>query len=189
MEQFGFSSKKAKHIEKSHHELYKASSEWLNKELSEAKRKGFVEGIFGFRLRTPLQSNPMARKHEKTAEARSAGNMITQSYGLLTIRAMTNFMHRVWGSKYRTEIRPISTIYDSIYLDIPDTLDAVLWVNKNLIECMEDISGCPELEHNTVRLGADLEVFPETWAKGITIPNNATRADLYKLANDYWSKK
>ena len=187
MKKFGYSEAKAKFIERSHLTLYKVYYAYVDSKLDQAETTGFVRLAFGLKLRTPtIKAGVLggADKSDVEQEGRSAGNALFQSYGMLTLRAFSTFMREVWSHKdYSTTIFPIITIYDSIYLDIPNDLECLDWVNRHLITAMENISGCPELEHPEVKLGAELEVCISSWAETITLPNNSSKEEIYQLLN------
>lgn len=191
MKNLGFDEATAKQIEASYHELYKVSDEWVQAKLDEASRTGYVEIAFGLRLRTPLLAQTLRGKrstpYQAEAEGRTAGNALGQSYGLLTNRAMNAFMERVWNSRFRYAIRPIAMIHDAIYLLIKDDVEVVEWVNKELIEAMR-WQELPELKHDEVKLGAELDIFWPTWASDITIPNHATQKEIRALCADFRSE-
>ena len=147
----GFPEDQAKQIEDRYHELYKVSDEWVADLVEKAKICGYIPMAFGARIRTPLLAKCVPGTDYKMPygakkEARSAGNAATQSYCVLTLRALNEFMERVWNSPYRYEILPSATIHDSIHLLIKDSAEILHWVNMNLIECMawDDL---PELKH------------------------------------------
>jgi len=144
-----------------------------------------VDVAFGLRVRTPLLKQVIfggpRMPFEAAAEGRTAGNALGQSYGLLNNRAACAFMERVRKSKYRLDIKLVALIHDSIYLMIRDDIEIVEWVNNALIEEMK-WQDLPELEHPTVKLGANLEIYWPTWANAIRLPNNATQSEIRDLA-------
>lgn len=182
MKNCGFSEEQAKSIEANYHELYRESDEWVKERLAKACDDGFVELAFGLKLRTPLLKQSIlgnrSTLHQAEAEARTAGNALSgQSYGLLNNRAAVAFMKRVWASKWRTSIQPVALIHDAIYLLIDDDIECLEWVNKTLIEEMS-WQELPEIAHDTVKLGAELDVFYPSWENEITLPNNATQQEI-----------
>jgi len=187
MRQFGFTEKKAKFIENSHKAMYKDYYSYVDSKLDEAETTGYVVLAFGLRLRTPLMKAGLkggVAKYQIEQERRSAGNALFQSYSMLTMRAFSSFMRRVWShSEYSADIRPVVTIYDSIYLDIPNDLDCLKWVNDNLIECMQDISGCTELDHPIVKLSSELEVYTPSWNSATVLPNYSSHDEIYDKLN------
>ena len=174
---FGFSSEQSKELYESFHEAYAVSDEWVNKRIKQAQKDGYVELAFGLRLRTPilpkvvLESDSVPFQAHK--ETKTAGNALGQSYGLLNTRAANEFMERVWASKYKYDVLPICQIHDSLYFMIRNKIGCVEWVNLNLIECMQ-WNELPEIQHDTVKLEAEMEIYYPDWSNPISIPNNAT---------------
>ena len=181
MENSGIPEKEAKQIEANFHKLYAATDNWNNAMLDKAGSCGYVDLAFGGRLRTPILAQTIANTrstpYEATAERRSAGNALIQSYGLLTNRAAIEFQERALASKYALDIKIVALIHDAIYLVIKDDVHVVKWVNDNLISCME-WDDLPELKHPTVKLGASLELFYPHWGHSIEIPNNASIQEI-----------
>ena len=184
----GWDVETALRIEANYHELYSVSDEYVADKLKEASSTGYVEVAFGLRLRTPLLKKTIrgnrATPFEAESEARTAGNALGQSYGLLNNRAANEFMRRVWVSPWRLLIKPVALIHDAIYLLIKDDIKVVEWVNTNLIECME-WQNLPELKHDTVKLGAELSIFWPDWSSEIVIPNNSTQAEIRTQCVDF----
>jgi DNA polymerase-1 len=181
MKQFGFTKVVAKKIEKEYHDMYQISDKWVMDQILEAGNTGFVELAFGLKLRTPilpqvvLTSDSIPYRAHK--EIKTAGNALGQSYGLLNTRAANEFMERVWDSKYAEEILPSCQIHDSQYYMIRNTLGCLKFVNDNLIECMEWNKLSP-IQHDSIKLGATLEVYYPDWSKPISIPNRQSLAEL-----------
>ena len=125
--------------------------------------------------------------HGAKKEARSAGNAATQSYCVLTLRALNEFMERVWASPYRTKILPSVTVHDAVYFMCPDNAEILHWINVNLLECMawDDL---PELKHPIIKITSALDVFWPNWSNPVGIPvggsvqdiKDACRAGAYK---------
>jgi len=195
MSNLGWPEDKAKTIEANYHELYKVSDAYIHTRLQQASKDGYVEVAFGLRVRTPLLKQVVfgtrSMPYEAAAEGRTAGNAMGQSYGLLNNRAAVAFMEKVRASKYRLDIKLVALIHDSIYLIIRDNVEVVEWVNRELILAMQ-WQELPEITHPTVKLGADLELYWPNWANKITLPNEATQAEILELANkgkeDYGEK-
>lgn len=181
MSNLGWPEDKAKAIEANYHELYKVSDQYVQTRLEQASKDGFVEVAFGLRVRTPLLKQVMWGKgrvpYEAQAEGRTAGNALGQSYGLLNNRAATAFMKKVWASEFKHDILPVALIHDAIYLLIRDDIRVVEWANKHLIDEMR-WQELPEIQHPTVKLGAALDLFYPSWAHPITLPNDATAAQI-----------
>lgn len=116
MNSCGFTEDKAKQIESNYHELYKESDEWAKAKLETCSRQGYIDVAFGLRIRTPLVGRTVIGSSKTpnmaSAEARSVANAFSgQSYGLLTNRALNEFMERVWNSEYKHDILPVATIH------------------------------------------------------------------------------
>ena len=58
---------------------------------------------------------------------------------------------------------------------IPNDIDCLHWVNENLIECMKDTTGVTELNHKTISLGANLEVYYPSWMTATELENNMSK--------------
>ena len=183
MKNLGWPKDKAMRLEANYHEMYKVSDQWVQDKLDEAVVSGYVEVAFGLRLRTPLLSRTVKGKRPKEADAegRTAGNALGQSYGLLNNRAANEFMQKVWKSPYRFDIKPVALIHDAIYLVIKDDVRVVEWVNRELIKSMQ-WQELPEIQHDTVKLGAALDIFWPSWADDLEIPNDASTEEIRALS-------
>jgi DNA polymerase-1 len=186
MKNCGFDEKTAKNIEKQYHDLYSISDQWTADRLSEAERNGFVELAFGLRLRTPLIKQTLLNKRvtpiQAQAEARTAGNALIQSYGLLTNRAGNAFMEKVWNSEYKNDIKQVAAIHDALYYLIKKDPEVIKFTNDNLIKEME-WQELDAIKHNEVKLGAELDIFYPDWSNPITLPNNASINNIKELLN------
>ena len=100
-------------------------------------------------------------------------------------------MQKVWNSKYRYDIKPIALIHDAIYILIRDDIEIVKWANKELIKSMQ-WQELPELQHDVVKLGANLDIFWPHWGNGITLPNDTDITSIREICNkakeDYLSE-
>lgn len=187
MSNLGWPEAKARAVEANYHQLYKVSDEYIQDRLKQANKDGFVEVAFGLRLRTPLIGHVMwggkGMPYEAAAEGRTAGNAMGQSYGLLNNRAAVDFWQKVWASKYRYDILPCALIHDAIYPLIRDDIDVVTWANRELIASMR-WQELPEIQHDTVKLGAALDIFWPDWAHPTTLPNDADPATILKVCRE-----
>lgn len=180
----GFDEPTAKTIEANYHTLYTVSDEWVREKIIQATKDGYVTVAFGLRVRTPIlaqtliegSSIPSAAKKE----ARTAGNALGQSYGMLNNRAAIEFQAYTLASDYSEQILPIAHIHDAQYFICVDDIDVLTWLNTNLVKCME-WQELEEIRHPAVKLGGDLEVFYPTWADAHKIPNNATSDEILKI--------
>lgn len=185
MQNCGFTEQEAKEVESNYHKLYVQSAQWVADKIKLAEKQGYLDSAFGLRIRTPILAKSILgtskTPYQAMAEARSVGNAVSgQSYGLLTNRALNEFMERVWHSKYSLDIFPVATIHDAIYLMIRDNIEVVKWVNDNLIECMT-WQELPEIKHDKVHLSAELGLFYPTWANEITLPNRVSRKEIKQI--------
>ncbi|WP_199097265.1 DNA polymerase [Dyella sp. ASV21] len=188
MKNCGFSKELAEQIEARYHELYVVSDQWVAARLEEASQCGYVTVAFGLRLRTPMLAQTIlgtrSTPHEASAEGRTAGNALGQSYGLLNTRAGTDFMRQVRQSKWAHEIRPCAHIHDAQYYLVRDDADLLAWVNDRLVKAVQ-WQELPEIQHDQVKLGGELSIFFPTWANELTIPNGAGSDQILSLAQEH----
>ena len=184
----GWSEDKAKKVEANFHTLYAESTKWVTSQIATASQNGYGTGAFDLRIRAPLLAQTFlglkSTPREAEAEARTLGNAISgQSYGLLNSRAMNKVMEQVWASPYRLDILPVGQIHDAGYYVIRDDPAIVTWANKVITEAMawQDL---PEIQHDKVKLSAELDLFWPTWANPITLPNNADQTTILKLCKE-----
>lgn len=184
---FGLKEDVAKQIEDSYHDMYSVSDRWVMDRLEEASKTGYVELAFGLRLRTPLLKrvifNSRSMPFQAHQEMKTAGNALGQSYGLLNSHSANLFLQRVWDSEFKYQVMPCMQVHDSQYYMVRNTLDCLKWVNDNLIECMEWNQLAP-IQHPDVHLGAILELYHESWAEKISIPNRASKAEIRKIIKE-----
>lgn len=192
MQQCGFEMEPAKVIEEKYHVLYQVSDEWVASQLEQATKDGYVTVAFGLRLRTPLLHQVILgnRKtpYEATAEGRTAGNALGQSYCLLNTRAGVEFNLKVRSSKYRLDIKPCAHIHDAQYFLIRDDVGVVAYVNKHLVKAVE-WQDDPAIWHDEVKLGGELSIFYPTWNDEITIPNGANENDIPDVISEAMQKR
>ena len=184
MKNLGWPEDKARSVERNYHGLYKVSDDYIAERVKQAEIDGYVTVAFGLRLRTPALKKSLMRSKttpsQAKAEGRTAGNAMGQSYGLLNNRAAVAFRKRVRASKYRYDVKIVCLIHDSIYLIVKQDPEILAWVNQALTEEMS-WQGLPEIYHPDVPLGAEMDVHYQNWAQPITLPNNATPAEIVEL--------
>ena len=187
----GFSEEKAKKIEAAYHEMYQVSDKWVQDKLAQAAKDGYVTVAFGLRLRTPmLRQCVLGTKrtpYEATAEGRTAGNALGQSYGLLNSRAAMAFGRDYRASPYRLDIKPCAQIHDAQYYLVRNDVHVLAWVNKTLVSHVQ-WQELPEIQHDKVKLGGELSVFYPSWADELTIPNGADADQILSLAQEHMQK-
>lgn len=191
MKNLGWDKAKSLRIEKNYHDLYFVSDQYVADRVAKARTEGYVEVAFGLRLRTPaLHATIGGSKytpHQATAEGRTAGNALGQSYGLLNNRAACAFMDRVWASEHRYSVKCVALIHDAIYLIMKNCPKVVEWVNKALVEEMS-WQELPELQHPTVKIGAQLDIFYPTWANAVTLPVAANQDQIREVCAAHMAK-
>jgi len=180
----GIPESDAKIIESKYHDLYQVSDAWVQDKLIEASEKGYMTVAFGLRIRTPILAKTILNKaytpYEAQAEGRTVGNALGQSYGMLNNRAAIEFQERLLDSEYVYDIKPISHIHDSQYFLVKEDIDTIKWVNDNLIECLE-WQDLPEIMHDQVKIGGNIEVYKDNWSQKTPIPNKATKEEIKSL--------
>ena len=184
MKSAGLPESVAKQVEQRYHTTYKVSIDWINRVLDKAHTTGYVVGAFGLKIRTTIlkktiKSSKMS--YPAKAERKSAGNAVTQSYGLLNSRATNEFMQRVWRSHYKYLILPCAQIHDATYFTWRDNPGITKWVNDNLIDCMrwQDL---PELYHPTVKMDAELDLYWPDWKSKVTLSTDISTDEIKTLA-------
>lgn len=176
MKNLGWPEEKAKRIEANYHDLYKVSTEFIQSRLKQATVDGYVTVAFGLRLRTPMLGRSYlglaSTPKEVAAEGRTAGNAMGQSYGLLNNRAACATWKRIHESEFRYDIKPVALVHDAIYALVRNDPKVVEFFNRVLIEEMA-WQELPELQHDTVKINAALDLFYPNWATPVTLPVNA----------------
>jgi len=174
----GFSIDTAKKIEQGHKEMYKVAEQRTQEKLIQASKQGYLDVAFGIRVRTPLlQKYGLSLSHSQ-AEGRTVGNAWGQSYGLLNTRAGTAFLKRVREEKQ--PVYPCAQIHDAQYYLAPNEAEQIMWININLTYEMR-WQELDEIRHPDVGLSGELDVYRFSWAKGHTLKNNASLADVQKV--------
>lgn len=183
----GFSQEEANQIYTNYHIAYKESAAYTEARKAQAAKDGFISVAFGLRVRLPLLNqviwDSIKLPREAEAEARTAGNAISQSYGLLNSRAMNVFMDKVRSSKYRYDILPVAQIHDAGYYLIRDDAEVVAFANQGITEAMS-WQELPEIKHDEVKLFANLDLFWPDWAHPITLPEKATAEEIIQICQE-----
>lgn len=191
IDKMGWTPEKAKTIEAKYHELYRVSDEWVAARIEEAGKTGYVEIAFGLRLRTPLLRQVVLGNsktpYEAQGEARSAGNALGQSWGLLTNRASVEFMQKVRASRFANRIWLCAHIHDAMYFVIDDDLEVLMFVNEHLVEAVK-WQDHDAIWHDEVKLGGELSVFYPDWSCEMELPNEASAEKIKSLASKHWSE-
>jgi DNA polymerase-1 len=143
-------------------------------------------------VRTPLLKQVVIgtskTPKEAQGEARTAGNALGQSWGLLNSRASNEFMTKVRASKYAKDIRLMAQIHDSQYFLVRDNPDLLEYMNVHLVKAVQ-WQEAKEIQHPTVKLGGDLSIFYPSWADEITIPNGLNQKEILTVCIDEANKR
>lgn len=179
----GFDETTALRIERNYHELYRVSDEWVASHIDRARKVGYVEVAFGLRVRTPVLSQTVdTERHTPYAaksEARTAGNALGQSWGLLNNRAASEFMYRVRRGGKRNDIRICCQIHDAQYYMVKNDPALFAWFNVALSECVK-WQDHPMIEHDEVKLSGEVSIFYPTWNEEHPIPNQMLASEIYQ---------
>ena len=183
----GFTEVIARSIEARYHELYVVSDKWVADKLQQATKDGYVEVAFGMRLRTPLLHQVILGSsktpYAASAEGRTAGNALGQSWCLLNSRAGSEFMAIVRSSEHRLNIKPCAHIHDAQYYLIKDDIGVISFANLHLVNAVK-WQHHAEIWHPDVPLGGDLSIFHPTWNDEITIPNDTFDDDIFSVIDE-----
>lgn len=169
---------KADQVYSAFHNLYSGLAEFGQKNKIQGMTNGYVTGAFGLRLRTPKLKAHRAGTKESTevgSEARSASNMVTQSWGMLMNRALIDFNTRLEKSEFKNKIRLINTIHDAGYLLVKAEPEVIQWANDNLVDCMKWQEGV--IASTEVKMEAEVD-FGLDWAHQETLHNRATIEEI-----------
>lgn len=100
---------------------------------------------------------------------RTLHNATIQFWSILSILAINELHRRIDLNNLQNEVKVISSIYDSIYIECTADPEIIKWTNDNLIECMiQDFM--PEQQiHNEA-----ISEIGLNWAELHKIPNNAS---------------
>jgi len=188
MNNCGFDATTALQIEEKYHELYKVSDDWVALQIEGARKDGYITCAFGLRVRTPvLKQTVETERHTPyaaKAEARTAGNALGQSWGLLNNRAASEFMQMVRANpEWRDSIKICCQIHDAQYYLVRDDVNVLSWFNKELSRCVK-WQKHPAITHPDVKLSGEVSIFYPTWAEEHSIPNDATAEDITNKAQE-----
>lgn len=191
MNNCGFTKELAIQIETRFKDLYRVSIEWVDKQLDQASKDGYVTAAFGLRVRTPKLAQTV-RGTSRTpaaaeAEGRTAGNALGQSWCLLNTRAGIEFNRKARAGKYRYDIRPCAHIHDAQYFLIPEEMAIIQYLNVHLVKAVQ-WQDHPAIWHDEVKLGGELSIFFPDWSAEMEIPNGASDSKIESLAEKHLEK-
>ncbi|MGL4616535.1 MAG: DNA polymerase [Shewanella sp.] len=189
VKQCGFSQEEADALYDNYYKLYAVSAKWLEEQLAKVAEKGYAELAYGLRIYC-YGITQVLLNHKRTPRTvqeyiRTLGNAIGgQSYGQLNVDSGCKFLKRVYAAGLENDVKSVGSIHDATYLMWRDDPVITEWVNRNLIECMTDLSDLPELVSD-IPIPAQLEVFLPDWSKPIKLPVNIKAEDItpYILEN------
>jgi len=101
---------------------------------------------------------------------RTANNVSSQMFSILSVIAFEKFRRIVDNSKYKGKVRFVSSIYDSVYLLVKKEREVVKWVNNTLHPILVQ----QYIKDQAVPLEAQLEISYSNWA-------SFTKLDIDKL--------
>lgn len=182
----GIPEEKARQLEERFKETYRVTEAYFYEVITEACKNGYVTLAFGLRLQTPHLhgKNPYKLKGQANAISRSVFNADSQSYGLLSNRALIEFKKRIRkaSKEIQESVYLLNVIHDAIYVLMRDDSYVIKWVNDNLAACMswqED----PEIAHDIVKIGAELDIG-YSWGNMVTLPNGADMNTIYEAVEE-----
>lgn len=173
----------AKGVEQRFHTLYAQSTEYIKARIKEASEVGYATVAFGLKVRTPMLSktlygsSKMPRAAQK--EARTVGNAMGQSYGLLNNRACVELQRKTLASEFRLDILPAMQIHDAGYFIVRKDPKVLAFFNRVVQEAVT-WQKLPELQHDKVKLGGGLDLFYPSWADSMNLPRDMFDPDDLK---------
>lgn len=176
----GIPMKEAEEIEKRYHELYKESDKFTQDNINFASVSGYMECAFGLRIKCPVIQktimNTTKTPYAAIAEARSANNAVTQSWGMLINRALIATNKLIEESEFKYDILPINTIHDAGYFMVKNKPEAIKFLNDTLINEMR-WNDHPAIYSEDVPMEADLELG-KSWDKQRKLKNEASLDEI-----------
>ena len=181
----GIPKKEAMQIEQNYHKLYKVSDRFTTKNIKFAEKHGYMKCAFGLQIKCPILARTLhdnsVTPYASTAEARSANNAVTQSWGMLINRALIATNKLIEQSEFIYDIRPINTIHDAAYFLVKDTPEAIQFLNDTLIKEMQ-WNAHPSIRSKKVLMEANLEIG-KSWDKQTSLSNNASIKQITETLN------
>jgi len=143
-----------------HNVLYPGITDYReNYVLPEANTKGEIHLGLGFTLKTD----------DADRDIRTLANATCQFWSILTALTINKMHQLIDENQLEHDVKVISTIYDSIYLEVKEDPTIIKWVNDNLIKSML----VDFMENQTISNEAESDIG-YNWADMVTIPNNAS---------------
>lgn len=176
----GFAEAEARALEIAYHKLYAASDIYADKLQRQASKDGYITLAFGLRLRTPVLHRSVLGSSAPFAavtEGRSVYNADSQSWGLLTNRAVIALRNELLKAPKHIQegILFINVIHDANYQLVKEDPECIKWLNDNVIREMEWT--CPQIYHPDVPMAASLELG-KSWKTLSPIKNGASLEEI-----------
>ena len=180
----GYSPERIEKINKAWSSMFYHSLLYEKEIRQNAERDGYIELLFGLKLRTPVLHSKHSTEAQKAAEFRSIYNAKTQCFGMLNSRAAEEFLMRVRNASLKIQEGVIvnNLIHDNILGICKNDPEIVHWINENLIECMA-WQDDDYIRHDIVKLTSELDIGYD-WARIETIPNNASMDEVIEIMNN-----
>lgn len=131
--------------------------------LPTAKEEGQIHLGLGFYLSTD----------DPDRDIRTLANATCQFWSILTAIAINKMHQLIDQNNYQEDVKVISTIYDSIYLEVTEDPEIIKWTNDNLINTMV----VDFMENQTISNEAESDIG-FNWSDMIKIPNNASIKEI-----------
>ena len=183
----GIPKKEAKLIERNYHNLYAKSDIFIQDNINFAEKHGYMKCAFGLQIKCPLLAitihNKKSTPYAAIAEARSANNAVTQSWGMLINRALIATNKLIEESNMVYDIYPINTIHDAAYFLVKENPETIKFLNDTLIKEMQ-WNAHPSISSNDVPMEATLEIG-KSWDKQVNLPNNANVNQIQEILNAF----
>lgn len=177
----GLSMELANDVFNNYHQAYSKSLEWKESKINQAKKDGYITAAFGLKVRTPaLKYAGNKLNNTQSAEARTAGNALGQSWGLLNNRAMREVLQKIDDQGLTEDIYPIAAIHDACYYMVRNKPELIQWLNQATVEASY-WQNHSDIAHDKVKLGGELDVFFPSWANAHTLSKNASVEDISQI--------
>lgn len=112
----------------------------------------------GFTIKTDNPSN----------DIRTLTNSSIQFWSILTALTINKMHQLIDRAGYQDDVKIISTIYDSVYIEVTEDPAVIKWANDNLIRCMSQ----DFMENQTIANAAEAKIG-YNWADLVPLKNNA----------------
>lgn len=147
-----------------HNVLYPGITDYReNYVLPTAQENGEIHLGLGFMLKTD----------DADRDIRTLANATCQFWSILTALTINKMHQLIDENNLENDVKVISTIYDSIYLEVTEDPAIIKWVNDNLIEIMLKDFMVDQIIHNEAE--SDIGY---NWAEMVKVPNNASIKDI-----------